>query len=137
MFKYQDNRRWSHSVLPHIVVSLVLWLPFTALFFATAIHTGSLQIYLLSFSFSLIFGLFLTHRAQTQLLFPTVEVCSQHLVLNLPISKRAVYNLKQIEGARFFWHILYFRHMGWPVLTPLPKMPVEAKKQLLSMLGGS
>lgn len=122
--------------MPHIVVSMLLWLPVTVLFFFVAIHSGSLQMYLTSLSFSLILGLFLAHRAQTKLMFPTVEVCNQHLVLNIPVSKRAVYNLSQIEGARFFWHILYFRHMGWPVLTPLPKMPVEAKRQLLNILGG-
>lgn len=137
MFEYHDKSRWNNSVLAHVVVSASFWLPFTALFFAVAFHSGSLEIYLMSFSASLIFALFLFHRSQTKIVLPTVEACGQHLILNMPLTKRTVYNLGHIKGAKFFWHILYLRHMGWPVLTPLPRMPIETRRQLLGVLGGS
>ena len=134
MFEYRDKSKWNNSVLVHATVSATFWLTFAGLFFAVAFQSGSIRIYLVSFSVSLIFALFLFHRAQTNIMLPTVEVCSQHLVLNMPLSRRTVYNLGKIEGAKFFWYVLYFRHMGWPILTPLPRMPVETRKQLLDLL---
>lgn len=136
MFKYYDKNKWCNSALSHMVASAMLWLPVTALFIAMAIHTGQASIYLWGFSFSLILALFLFHRAQTSIIFPTVEVCSQHLILNTPVSKRAIYNLEYIEGARFFGYVLYFRHKGWPVFTPLPRMSVDIRWQLLEAIQG-
>lgn len=115
-------------------MSLLLWAPLSFVLFIAAVQTGHLSIYLFAFSFSLILGLLLFKRAQTNLMFPTVEVCDQHLILNPPMTRRTVYNLKRVEGARFFLHFLYFRHNGWPVLAALPRMPKETRTRLLEAI---
>lgn len=137
MFEYQDKNKWSNSIAIHIVIAALLWLPFSLVFFVAAVQTGHLSIYLFAFSFSLILGLLLFNRAQTSLVFPTVEVCDQHLILNPPMTRRTVYNLEHVEGARFFTHFLYFRHNGWPVLAALPRMPKETRAQLLDAIGSA
>ena len=99
-----------------------------------AIGVHELSIYCWVFSISLALALFLFNRAQTKLLLPTIEISECHIVLNTSVSKRSVYNLECIEGARFIWHILYFRHNGWPILVPLPGMPRELRALLVNAL---
>lgn len=133
-FKFSNKRKWTNSIAIHLVIATLLWLPFSLILFLAAVDSEHLSIYLLAFSFSLISGLWLCNRVQTNLTFPTVEACEQHLILNLPVSQRKVYNLEQIEGPRFLRHILYFRHNGWPVLAPMPHMSKDQREQLLSIL---
>lgn len=131
MFKYSDKGLFRNSVFTHLIISLMLWLPVAALFFYVAIAIGELHFYFLSFSVLLILALLLLKMAQTSITFPTIEVTDTHLVTNLSMSRRAVYNLEYIEGAKLYFHMLYFRHNGWPVIIPLPKMPKELRLDLL------
>lgn len=118
----------------HVLIGAGFWLPLTALLVAVVVQSRSAEIALISISVSLVFALLLVHRAQSNLTFPAMEVCDQHLVVNMPLSRRRVYNRDRVEGARFLWHIFYFRHMGWPVFIPLPRMPMDKRKQLLALL---
>lgn len=134
MFEYRDKNKWRNSISLHLIIAVLLWLPLGIGLFVVAVRTGHLPVYLFSFSISLMSGLWLFHRAQTNIIFPSVEVSERHLILNPPMTRRTVYNLKHIEGARFFKHILYFRHNGWPVLAPLPRMPKAVREQLLTAI---
>jgi len=137
MFEYSDQNKWNNSLLIHLFVSLALWVPITAFMVYAAIQVNQISIYCWVFSLSILFALFLFCRAQTKLKFPTIEVCNYHLVVNAPLSKRAVYNLACIDGVKFLWHVLYFRHNGWPVLIPLPRMPKEKREELLAVIKSS
>lgn len=137
MYKYFDESKWNNSLIMHLVVSLILWGPVTAFMVYVAVEINQLSIYFWVFSISLVLALYLFNRVQTNLLLPTIEVSDCHMVVNTPMSKRAVYNLECIEGARFIWHILYFRHNGWPILTSLPRMPKESRDMLVAAIKGS
>ncbi len=111
-----------------------MWAPIAGLFLYVAIQSGGFHFYLLSFSVSLIWGLVLYKGAQTKILFPTIDVSDVHIVVNTPMSRRSVYNLDRVEGCRFYWHMLYFRHNGWPILVPLPSMPKSHRQDLLDAM---
>lgn len=134
MFEYRYTGKWCNPIYTQALALGLLWIMFTAFFVAAAINSGEVHFYLWSFSFSLLFALILWHRVQVSIRFPTVEVCDRHLILNLATQSRRVYDLELIEGARFFRHVLYFRHDGWPVLAPLPRMPMALRQQLLEAL---
>ena len=134
MFEYSDRSKWNNSIFLHLSLSIILWFPVVALFVYMAVELEEMYFYFLTFSVSLIWGLILFRRAQTKLVFPTIEISNSHIVVNTPISNRAVYNLGCIEGARFFWHVLYFRHNNWPILVPLPRMPKLQRKVLLDAI---
>lgn len=137
MFEYSNRSQRNHSLLIHLFISIVIWIPVTIFMVYTAIQVNQVSIYCWVFSLSILFALFLFHRAQTNLTFPTIEICSQHIILNTPTSKRTVYNLAYVDGAIFFWHFFYFRHNGWPVLTPLPRMPKQIREELLTVIKSS
>ncbi len=101
-----------------------------------AVDYHQIFFYLGVFSVSLFWGLLLFHRAQTKLVLPTIEVSDSHMVVNTLMSKREVYNLDCVSGAKFVLHLLYFRHNGWPVLVPLPRMPKNRREELLNVIKG-
>ena len=133
MFSYRSNGLWKNSVLCHLAVSALIFLPIASLVIWVALDTHELIIYLISASSILIIALYLFKRAQTKIRFPEVEVSSVHLVLNRPLRKRSVYNLKEIEAPRFILGVLYFRHLGWPVIEPFA-MPKAKQAELLKIL---
>lgn len=134
MFQYYDKNKWSNSVAAHLVSSTLVWLAINSLLLAAAIHFMQLSFFLFAFSVALSSGLWLFYRAQTSIAFPLVEVCDRHLILNMQGARRSVYDLECIEGARFFGHILYFRHNGWPVVFPLLRLPKTLRASLLELL---
>lgn len=95
---------------------------------------SDLKTTLLFLSLLIIWALVLFYRAQLKIRFPAVEVSAEHLVLNRPMNNRTVYNLSEVTGPRFFANTLYFRHLGWPVLTSLGSMPKDKQAELLTLL---
>jgi len=132
MFSHHSKGMWHNSVLCHIFISGIIWLPLALFVFSNfnvLNDSGSLFV----FFTVLMFGLFLFRRAQTKLRFPEVEITNQHLILNRLMCTRAVYNLSEIKSPRFKFGILYFRHLGWPVIEPF-HMPKEDKDEMLRLL---
>jgi len=134
VYTYRSKAKWNNSVLFQIIFSALIWLPLAWLGFTYAIKISDLKTTLLFSSLLAIWALLLFHRAHNKIKFPALEVSSEHLVLNKPMQNRTVYNLTQVRGAKLFGNTLYFRHLGWPVITPLGSMPKEEQLELLKLL---
>lgn len=134
LYTYRSKAKWNNSVLFQIIVSSLIWLPLAWLGVTYAIKISDLKTTVLFFSLLFIWAILLFYRAQMKIRFPAVEVSSEHLVLNKPMQNRTVYNLAQVQGPKFFGSTLYFRHLGWPVVTPLGSMPKEKQAELLKLL---
>lgn len=135
--KWHDRSKWFNSVPSHLLVSSLVWLPATTLLFWIAYRSGSITSYLFSSSLSLLYGLFLLHGVQTSVVFPAIEVSDDFLIVNTGKNRRSVYDLDRIAGARFFRHILYFRHNKWPVIVQLSRMPKKTRQELLIAITSS
>lgn len=137
MFSYRSKGWWHNSVLCHLLISGLIWLPLAYfvfhIVFLNVNAREDIGTVLILFSTLLLLALFLFRRAQTKLRFPEVEVTNHHLVLNRPLRKRVVYNLSEIKSPTFKFGILYFRHLGWPVVEPF-HMPKEEQEKLLELL---
>lgn len=136
-FSYRSKGWWHNSVLFHFFISGLIWLPLAYFVIYMLILDFNvpedLGFALILFSTLVALALFLFRRAQTKLRFPEVEVTNHHLVLNRPLRKRCVYNLSEIKSPKFIFGILYFRHLGWPVVEPF-HMPKEEQEKLLALL---
>ena len=137
MFTYRSKAKWNNSVLFQLVISSLIWLPLSYLLVSFALKISDLKVTLLFFSILLVWALMLFNRAQMKIRFPAIEVSAEHLVLNRPMYNRTVYNLSEVEGAKFLGGSLCFRHLGWPVLTPLGSMPKEKRTELLNLLSAN
>ena len=137
MFKYRSKSMWNNSTAFHLAVSAIIWVPLALLFLSVALESGNVAAYFLYSSVLIFSALFLYRSAYTKIRFPAVEVCSEHLILNLPMYKRSVYDLAEIKGAKFVLNALYFRHLGWPVIRFIASMPKEKQAELLLVLKGS
>ncbi len=136
MFQYRSKSMWNNSVVFHLIVSAILWMPIAFFGLWITIESGDIQAYFLIPSLLLIWALVLYRRAYTKIRFPAVEVSSEHLILNMPMYNRTVYNLAEIQGAKFVCHSLYFRHLGWPVISTFGSMPKDKQVELLLALKG-
>ncbi len=134
MFEYRSKRMWNNSVVFHVVVSALIWVPAAFMVIIMILESGNVATYLFFPSLLIFLALYLYRNSYTKIRFPAVEVCSEHLVLNLPMYNRRVYNLSEIEGAKFIGYVLYFRHLGWPVINYFPSMPKEKRVEFLSFL---
>ncbi len=134
MFTFRSSGLWSNSVWFHLLLSSLLWLPVAAFSVWVIIDVNDLESVLILLAITTMLALTLLKRAQTKIRFPTVEVSPHHLILNVPMYKRRVYNLSDIEAPRFILNTLYFRHHGWPILASLDTMPKEVQVELLKLL---
>lgn len=135
MFTYRSESMWNNSVIFHVVISTIVWLPLALFCLIIAIDSGDIVVYLQFSSLLMYLALFLYRRAYTKIRFPAVEVSSEHLILNMPMSNRSVYNLTEIEGSKFILNSLYFRHLGWPVIKSFASMPKHKQNEFLLAIG--
>lgn len=134
MFTYRSKSMWNNSVVFHLIISAMLWLPLAFFVLYLLKESGDVVAYFLFPSILIVWALFLYKRSYTKIRFPAVEVSSEHLVLNMPFSNRTVYNLAEIDGAKFVLNSLYFRHLGWPVIKSLASMSKDNQNELLLAL---
>jgi len=134
VFSYRSSSKWNNSVWFHTVLSALIWLPCAWFAIAVARDASGFHIYITAASMLLILALALLNKAQTKIRFPAVEVGSEHLVLNLPMNRRTVYNLSDIDAPKCLANILYFRHLGWPVLTSISFLPKDKQAELVQLL---
>jgi len=137
VFVYRANGWWSHSVLFHAFLSSLILLPSVWLVVQMAMDAVELGTILFFSSGLLSFTLYLFKRAQTKIRYPSVEISPTHLILNMPMYKRAVFNLNNIESPKFVAGTLYFRHLGWPVFASFMAIPTSTKLEILKLLEAS
>jgi len=137
MFTYRSSGWWNNSVWFHLLLCALIWLPIAFFGIYMAIEAKDVSGYFIFPSLIIVWALFLFKRAQSKIHFPAIELTEQHLILNSPMYNRRVYNLESIEGPRFLLGILYFRHLGWPVISSFATMSKEKQVAIMNILKSS
>ena len=69
--------------------------------------------------------------------FPNIQIDSNFLVVNDPLSKRKIYNLNKISNFKYFLNTIYFKHNSWSVFINLNSLTKAEREELCKILKNS